>query len=290
MARPTKLTPQVRDQIAEAIRLGAYAEQAAAAAGIASSTYYDWIKRGDAGEQPFSEFSEALRACEAQAEVAAVTVLRDAAQAGDWRAAAHYLERRHPERWGRRPQPQVEPVEEATQTQEEFDAEVDRLVAAFQDEANARAEARLLARARKPRLPRSRCSAWRDWAAPYAGAMPPAKGDRGWKRGELTPARWARLSHSQPGSTFGLAVADRGGAARIPRCRLLYRSLNTRGGTRGPALRDPRAWVCPGTWGSSTSASRASGERCRPREAAKTNYGYPEEASPNCRTGPFAAN
>src|SRR5262245_9886379 len=26
---------------------------------------------------------------------------------------------------------------------------------------------------------------WRDWAAPYAGATPPAEGDRGWKRGEL---------------------------------------------------------------------------------------------------------
>ena len=147
MARPTTLPPKVRERIVESIRAGAYAEQAARAAGIAPSTYCDWLRRGEAGEPTFSEFSEALRAGEAEAEIAAVATIREAAQAGDWRAAAHYLERRHPERWGRRGQPQVEPVEEAAKTKEEFDAEVDRLVAAFQDEADKRAEARLLARA-----------------------------------------------------------------------------------------------------------------------------------------------
>jgi hypothetical protein len=147
VARPTKLTPEVRERVADAIGLGAYAEQAARAAGISPSTYYDWLRRGEAGEEPFSEFSETIRVREAQAEVDAIRVIRQAADGGDWRAAGHYLERRHPERWGRRPQPQVEPVEEPARTQEEFDAEVDRLVAAFQDEADKRAEARLLARA-----------------------------------------------------------------------------------------------------------------------------------------------
>ena len=144
MARPTKLTPQVRERIAESIRAGAYAEQAARAAGITPSTYYDWIKRGEAGERPFSEFSDAVRACEAEAEVAAITVLRDAAQTGEWRAAAHYLERRHPERWGRRERHHVESrVEHADTTKEDFDAQVEELVAEVQQEADRRAEARL---------------------------------------------------------------------------------------------------------------------------------------------------
>jgi len=142
VARPTKLTTQVRERIAESIQAGAYAEQAARAAGIAPSTYYEWIKRGESGEQPFSEFSEAVRAREAEAEVAAVTVLRDAAQAGDWRAAAHYLERRHPERWGTRKG--VKPTEDEEHVDPaQFDAEVERLVAKLQEEAEERAEAAL---------------------------------------------------------------------------------------------------------------------------------------------------
>jgi transposase-like protein len=143
VARPTKLTPEVREQIAESIRAGAYAEQAARAAGISPSTFYDWLRRGEAGEAPFSEFSETVRAREAEAEVAAVTMIRQAAEAGDWRAAAHYLDRKHPERWGRLSPPAVERVEEGHPTPEQFDEEVEKLLAAMEEEADARADARL---------------------------------------------------------------------------------------------------------------------------------------------------
>jgi hypothetical protein len=102
MPRPTKCTPEVLARILDAIGQGAWAEQAARAAGIAPSTYYSWIERGEAGEEPFSEFSEALRAREAAAECTAVGIIRRAAEDGDWRAAAHYLERRYPERCGQR--------------------------------------------------------------------------------------------------------------------------------------------------------------------------------------------
>jgi hypothetical protein len=101
MSRPTKLTPHRHDKIVAAIRAGSYAEVAARAANIAPSTYYLWLERGKNGEQPFLEFLEAVREAEAQAELEAVTVIRGAARAGDWRAAQSYLERRHPSRWGR---------------------------------------------------------------------------------------------------------------------------------------------------------------------------------------------
>ncbi len=134
--RPTKLTPKVHECVVASIRAGAYAEQAAKAAGIVPSTYYDWIRRGEAGEWPFSEFSEAIRAGEAEAEVAAVTILREAAQAGDWRAAAHYLERRHPERWGRHERQRAEHGGEGraehggeARPARERDAEIERLLA-----------------------------------------------------------------------------------------------------------------------------------------------------------------
>lgn len=47
MARPSKLTPQIRDRVAEAIRAGAYRATAAQLVGIAPRTITDWEKRGE---------------------------------------------------------------------------------------------------------------------------------------------------------------------------------------------------------------------------------------------------
>jgi len=126
MARPTKLTPDVRDRIATMIRAGAYAEQAARAAGIAPSTHYSWMERGENGERPFSEFSETIKTAEAKAEQQRVECIQDAAEAGTWQAAAWWLERRFPGRWGRRnPEP---PVSRPAMSEEDLDAQVERLL------------------------------------------------------------------------------------------------------------------------------------------------------------------
>ncbi len=126
MARPTKLTPDVRDRIATMIQAGAYAEQAARAAGISSSTYYSWLERGEGGERPFSEFSEAVKTAEAVAEQERVERIQYAAADGTWQAAAWWLERRFPGRWGRRnPEP---PVSRPAMSEEDLDAQVERLL------------------------------------------------------------------------------------------------------------------------------------------------------------------
>ena len=101
MARPTKLTDEVREKICEAIRKGNYLETAAAYAGIGISTFYDWIRRGDQTRgSKFSDFSEAVKKARAEAEAHAVAVIRDAAH-NSWQAAAWWLERSFPDRWGR---------------------------------------------------------------------------------------------------------------------------------------------------------------------------------------------
>ena len=101
MARPSKLTPVVRERIVQAIRAGNYAESAARAAGIAASTYYRWMERGERESAgAFREFAEAVRLAEAEAEVHAVAIIRRA-MGEDWRAALAYLERRYPGRWRR---------------------------------------------------------------------------------------------------------------------------------------------------------------------------------------------
>jgi transposase len=102
VARPTKLTPEIRQRIVTAIRAGNYAEPAARSAGISPATYYRWLKRGEkAPPGIYREFLEEVRRAESEAEVHAVAVIRKA-MGDDWRAAAHYLERRYPDRWRRR--------------------------------------------------------------------------------------------------------------------------------------------------------------------------------------------
>jgi transposase len=102
MGRPTKLTPEVREQVVELVRQLNYAETAAGCAGIGKSTYYRWMKRGEDEESgPYREFKDAVRLAEAEAEMKALAMVRDAAPR-DWRAATWFLERRFPHRWGRR--------------------------------------------------------------------------------------------------------------------------------------------------------------------------------------------
>ena len=104
MARPTKLTPAVHDAIVASLRAGAYIETAAAAAGVSASTVHAWLRRAedhpdDCGS-PFLEFLEAVERARAEAELEAISVIRDAAPRS-WQAAAWYLERSYPKRWGR---------------------------------------------------------------------------------------------------------------------------------------------------------------------------------------------
>ena len=102
MARPTKLTSEVQEQIVTAIRAGNYIETAAAYAGIDKSTLYDWLRRGARSPRgPYRGFSNAVKKALAEAEVRDVALI---AKAGtkEWQAAAWRLERKFPDRWGRR--------------------------------------------------------------------------------------------------------------------------------------------------------------------------------------------
>jgi transposase len=102
MARPTKLTPEVAARIVAAIRAGNYLEPSARSAGIAPATFYRWMRKGKKDSRGmYRDFYEAVERASAEAEVHAVAVIRRAANEGDWRAAAHFLERRHPEGWRR---------------------------------------------------------------------------------------------------------------------------------------------------------------------------------------------
>ena len=114
MARPSKLTPETQQAIINALNSGNWIETAAHYAGIATATLYNWLDRGriereriDADEEPneseaqFVEFLEAVEKSRSQAQVRAVGLIQKAAIDGTWQAAAWFLERSDPQRWGR---------------------------------------------------------------------------------------------------------------------------------------------------------------------------------------------
>lgn len=83
---------------------GNYRETACKIAGISKQTFYNQLKRAEQGDEAAQAFVDALEKAEAYAEGEMVTAVRRAAQSGPqfWAAGMTYLERKAPDRWGRR--------------------------------------------------------------------------------------------------------------------------------------------------------------------------------------------
>lgn len=109
--RAQKYEPERVARILAALRVGGTFAQAAACGGISVDTFARWRTR-------YPAFGDAAERAAAAAEIHALAVI-SAASATDWRAAAWWLERRHPERYGRGRRaeaPPLEPTREATIT------------------------------------------------------------------------------------------------------------------------------------------------------------------------------
>ncbi len=94
-------------EVAAALELGLSIADACALAGITTMTFRNWARRGKAGEEPFLSFFALIREARAQGRkkhAQAITV----AAADDWRAAAFFLERSDPKKWGRREKTEVD--------------------------------------------------------------------------------------------------------------------------------------------------------------------------------------
>lgn len=82
-----------RAAVLAALAHGNTRNAACEAVGLGRSTFYEWIGADE-------EFSTHVLRAEAQAEIHATECIRQAALT-NWRAAAWWLERRHPEDWGK---------------------------------------------------------------------------------------------------------------------------------------------------------------------------------------------
>lgn len=107
------IRPEVQDQIVNAVTAGNYLETAAEYAGVSRATLFEWLAKGrqareaiDNQQDPgpngemYANFSDAVAQAQAGAEIQAVALVRRAAL-DSWQAAAWWLERSKPRRYGR---------------------------------------------------------------------------------------------------------------------------------------------------------------------------------------------
>jgi transposase-like protein len=168
MGRRTKLTDPVQKQIVQLLETGVTIADTCAHVGIAKSTYFDWIRRGEAGEAGYSDFSDGVSRAHGAAKVKAIETLRAAMSPynttrtttetftetrmkrdgtpyeytrvrksrtvermlGDWHAALEYLKRRFRDEWGDRIE--IDWKQELLKAGMNPDAELERLTAEFE--------------------------------------------------------------------------------------------------------------------------------------------------------------
>lgn len=136
MGRPSKVDPNLTQQIADLVRVGNYIETACQFVGVAKSTLYDWLKRGAKGEEGYVDFSNAIQQAFAESEIRDVMNLQNASKT-DWKVSAWRLERKFPSRWGRMDRLEVESnnttkIDVVQQTQEQILNDVESLELAKQ--------------------------------------------------------------------------------------------------------------------------------------------------------------
>jgi hypothetical protein len=103
--RPTKLTPKLEAEISEHVRQGVPYELAALAAGIDEKTVYNWLLRGQRGEEPYSSFFQAITQGKAGRAVKCVGNI--VGMEKGWQSQAWWLERIYPQHFARQEAPQV---------------------------------------------------------------------------------------------------------------------------------------------------------------------------------------
>jgi hypothetical protein len=110
--QPTKLTKEVQERIVSQIRIGGYLRYAVEAGGIGYTTFQNWLERGEkyeAGDgperdKPYFDFAIEVKKAMAQDALRMQSIVTRAAMAGEWKAAAWSLEKKHRAGYGEQPQ------------------------------------------------------------------------------------------------------------------------------------------------------------------------------------------
>jgi len=117
------LTPELIKEIADIIADGNYNNTACSILGVNERVFYQWLQKGqeqlDARSEDstepdsiYTQLYHAIKMAAGVAEAQMVNVVRkNANEKGDWLPAMTFLERRHPDRWGRRERKQIDITE-----------------------------------------------------------------------------------------------------------------------------------------------------------------------------------
>jgi len=108
--RPTKLSDDLILEVARGLALGAYNTTVMKALGIKERTWYAWIDKGIKAEAKppskrtkadllYLKFAMVTEQADAMGEMAALAEVRSGGFG--WQGSAWFLERKHPDRWGR---------------------------------------------------------------------------------------------------------------------------------------------------------------------------------------------
>jgi len=100
--RPTKLTPALKAKFVSYLSNGNTIKASCLAVGISQQAFENWMNRGEKEQKGvYFRFYMAVKKAQANFEIYCLNII-NRASIRSWRAAAWFLERRFPERWGRR--------------------------------------------------------------------------------------------------------------------------------------------------------------------------------------------
>jgi hypothetical protein len=96
--RRTLCTPEKTKELCKLISHACTIRTACEASNVSESAFNHWIRRGEAGEKPFSQFAAAITRARGKAKV---RLVRSIANADDWRAKLELLARVYPSEYAR---------------------------------------------------------------------------------------------------------------------------------------------------------------------------------------------
>jgi hypothetical protein len=97
--RRSKLDTKLQKQICGYLSDCCTIKTACEASGISETSFFEWIRRGEAGERPFAQFTQAVTRARGRAKARIVRSLLDEK---DWRPRLEMLARVFPDEYGRR--------------------------------------------------------------------------------------------------------------------------------------------------------------------------------------------
>lgn len=147
VGRPSMFTEERRNKIIEYLTAGNYIDTACAAAGISTTTYYNWMERGKnerdritatssdplPDEAPYLEFVASIERAHADAEARNVAIIQKAAITGTWQAAAWWLERTRPKKYARMEKAEITGPEGGAVRVDVSTEELERKIAKIQE-------------------------------------------------------------------------------------------------------------------------------------------------------------